>query len=151
MTTSTTQDSDATYPTWDDLDAAVLANGGVLRVSMLDLRQTSSKSRLKSLVVAEIEKELKNKGIGHLPAVLPRSQHEHAVLYKMGEPIGQVISAIQNEVTSEDAAKTLRQLNTSDQVQAAAEQDTRLSGLAEKVDELGELVEEFRSILGDRP
>jgi hypothetical protein len=149
VTTPSIQEPSPLFPTWSGLDKAVQENGGVLRVEMIELRKTIVQSRLKSQVVANIQKQLANIGIGHLPENLPNSQNEHAVLYKIGEPAGAVINAVRNGANTEAAESALRQLNTSEQVKADSAKDAKLSELADKVGELEVLLQAFRAIFDE--
>jgi hypothetical protein len=135
------------YETWQDLDADVRANGGVLRVGMWDLRCISGYQRLKVNVVRYISDELAGIGLGHLPVELPRDQNEYVVVYKVGSEASAVINAVRNGSRSEEAARALRKLNTSEAIETDRQNEAKLAELAAKVDELGNLLTSFREVL----
>jgi hypothetical protein len=141
------EDYEPAYETWADLDQRVRANGHVLRVSMWDLRYLSGKQRLKVNVVAAISEELANIGLGHLPAELPRSQHQYVVVYKIGSEAAAVINAVRNGSSSEQAEQALRKLNTLDTIQVDRQNEAKIVEFEEKVDELEHLLNGFREIL----
>jgi hypothetical protein len=135
------------YETWRDLDADVRANGGVLRVGMWDLRRISGYQRLKVNVVRYISDELADVGLGHLPVELPRDQNEYVVVYKVGSEASAVINAVRNGSGSEEAARALRKLNTSEAIEADRQNEAKLAELTAKVDELENLLKGFREVL----
>jgi hypothetical protein len=137
------------FKDWKELDAAVTAKGGVLRVWMKDLREVAGKARLKALVLVDIQKQLANHGIGHLPATLPGDQSAYAVLYKTGDPAGAVIAAVRSGDSTTNAEEALRRLNQSEPLEADLVKDAKLAELSEKVDELDMLVKGFREVLAE--
>jgi hypothetical protein len=135
------------YETWQDLDTAVRADGGVLHVGMWELRHISGYRRLKVNVVKFISDELADNGLSHLPAELPRDQNEYVVLYKVGSEAGAVINAVRNGSSREEAARALRKLNTSEAIRAERQDEAKLAELTAKVDELENLLKGFREVL----
>ncbi|MER6600394.1 hypothetical protein [Streptomyces parvus] len=138
------------FSTWQELDEAVRNNGGVLRVAMWALRDISGYQRLKVRVLEYIQSELANVGLAQLPPELPGDQNRYVVLYKAGSHAAAVIDAVRTGTSTEAAEAALRRLNTSDAVHAGNKDKAKLADLADKVDELEDLLEGFRSILGNQ-
>jgi hypothetical protein len=137
------------FPSWAELDNAIKANGGVLRVAMWALRDIDNFGRLGVRVLAAIHDNLTDIGVGHLPFDLPNNQNQNVVLYKVSTDAGAVVSAVRNGTSTADAESALRRLNTSDAVQAEKAKDARLADLADKVDELEKLLTGFRAIFDE--
>jgi hypothetical protein len=135
------------FSSWADLDKAIKATGGVLRVAMWALRDIDDWGRLGVRVLASLHANLADIGVGHLPFDLPNNQYEAVVLYKVSTDAGAVVSAVRNGTSTADAESALRRLNTSDAVQAEKAKDAKLADLADKVDELEKLLADFREIL----
>lgn len=129
-----------TFETWQQLDDAIKANGGVLRLPMIVIRDLGGSQRLKVRVVAGLQQELANMGIGHLPAELPNSQHQWVVLYKVGSPAGAVVTAVRTGNSTKATEKALRDLNTSREA-------TEKRRYQEKLKELGMLVAQSEATL----
>lgn len=138
---------DDPFADWQDLDNEVKIQGGVLRVSMRDLRDLSGSMRLKVRVLATIAERLADLGIGYLPEDLPGDQHAHVVLYKIGSEAGAVIAAVRNGSSSERAESALRQLNTAKSTAAKREYDLKAKELAEQIDALDEVARDMRTII----
>ena len=150
MTTSDDYEPDSpVFSTWPELDNAIKANGGVLRVAMWALRDIDGYGRLGVRVLTSIHSKLADIGVDHLPFDLPNNQHQSVVLYKVSSEAGAVVSAVRSGASTADAESALRRLNTSDAVQAEKEKDAKLGDLAEKVDELEKLLASFRTILDE--
>jgi hypothetical protein len=137
------------FPSWAELDKAIKANSGVLRVAMWALRDIDDWGRLGVRVLASIHDKLVDIGVGHLPFDLPNNQNEIVVLYKVSTEAGAVVSAVRNGTSTADAESALRRLNTSDAVQAERAKDAKLADLADKVDELEKLLTGFRAVFGE--
>jgi hypothetical protein len=76
------------------------------------LRDPHGAGKLGSTVRANISKELRSRGMGHLPAELPQYQWDPARIYLMGSPAGDLIEAV-NTISSERDA-LIRELVASD-------------------------------------
>jgi hypothetical protein len=137
------------FPSWAELDKAIKANSGVLRVAMWALRDIDDWGRLGVRVLASIHDKLVDIGVGHLPFDLPNNQNEIVVLYQVSTEAGAVVSAVRNGTSTADAESALRRLNTSDAVQAERAKDAKLADLADKVDELEKLLTGFRAVFGE--
>jgi len=137
------------FAAWSDLDEAIKANGGVLRVAMSALRDIDKYGRLGVRVLTSIHDNLADIGVGHLPFDLPNNQHQSVVLYKVSSEAGAVIAAVRNGSSTGDAESALRRLNTSDAVQAEKAKDAKLADLADKVDDLEKLLVSFRTIFAE--
>lgn len=137
------------FSTWIDLDKAVKANGGVLRVAMWALRDIDGYGRLGVRVLTSIHDKLADIGVGHLPSDLPNNQNQNVVLYKVSSEAGAVVAAVRNGSSTGDAEAALRRLNTSDAVQAEKAKDAKLADLADKVDELERVLAGFRAIFAE--
>jgi hypothetical protein len=135
------------YASWQALRDDVDANGGVLRVSMWDLREITGKYRLKVHVVANISESLIDVGLAHLPVDLPRSQNEYVVVYRATSEAAAIVNAVRNGSSSETAERALRKVNTSDTIQVDRKNEAKIDELSAKVDELENLVKEFRDTL----
>lgn len=135
------------YGSWSELAQVVDAHGGVLRVSMADLKPLTGLTRLKVNVVAAISVSLTDVGLGHLPADLPRNQNDSVVVYKLSSYAGAVIDAVRSGASSARAEEALRKLNTSETIQRERENDIKLAELSAKVDELEALLASFREVL----
>ena len=79
---------------WNGIKATVEENGNVCTVSMLELREAAGKEKLGVNVNAGIKKKLAGLGLGHIPADLPRYQHEQIRLYKKGTAVGELIDTV---------------------------------------------------------
>src|SRR5690349_12755511 len=104
------EEYEAPYETWRQLRDDVDASGGVLRVSMWDLRQITGMTRLKVQVVAGISAALADVGLAHLPFDLPRNQNEWVVVYRVASEAGSVINAVRNGSSTEEAERALRKV-----------------------------------------
>lgn len=147
--------ADVKYETWQDLRDDVDARDGVLTVNMIALREIAGKSRLKSQVVAGIADKLKDIGLGHLPAELPRNQNGWVVLFRKSGPAGELLDAVRGgNLLTTPAIKGLRQLNTSDAIKTdkakdakLAEVKTELAELQKKVADLGQSLQDLAEVL----
>lgn len=84
---------------YEDLSAlrtATQKNGGLLEVSMEEVRKACGVGRLGVLVRQRIaEVDLPSEGLGYLPeGELPKYQHEHVWLYTRNSPVGHLVSAV---------------------------------------------------------
>ncbi|MBW4705195.1 hypothetical protein [Micromonospora sp. RL09-050-HVF-A] len=141
------EEYETTYSSWQELRDDVDANGGVLRVSMWSLREITGLTRLKVHVVARISEALTDVGLAHLPIDLPRNQNEYVVVYRATSEAAAIINAVRNGSSSEAAERALRKVNTSDTIQVDRKNETKLDELAAKVDELENLLKDFRDVL----
>jgi hypothetical protein len=138
------------FSSWADLDKAIKARGGVLRVAMWALRDIDDYGRLGVRVLATIHDKLADIGVGHLPSDLPNNQYDTVVLFKVSTDAGAVVSAVRNGTSTGEAESALRRLNTSDAVQAEKAKDAKLADLADKVDDLEKLLAGFREIFDEK-
>lgn len=123
---------ESTYESWSTLREAVDDFDGVLRVPMWRLRDLAGAGRLGIHVRAEISRKLAGHGLAHLPAELPGDQNYFVILYRLGTPAADVVTAVLSNDTHRGAS-ALRRLNAS--------RDTeKLQVITEKLAELTELV-----------
>ncbi|WP_406153174.1 hypothetical protein OG217_05610 [Streptomyces sp. NBC_01023] len=135
------------FNSWADLDQTVRDRGGVLRVSMRDLRYLSGYERLKVRVLEQIKSQLADLGIGFLPEDLPGDQNAYVVLYKTGSEAGAVIDAVRNGSSSHRAEAALRELNTAKSTQAKREFELKTKELHEHLAEIEEAVVGMRETI----
>ena len=82
------------FPSFADLRAAVDAAGGVLTVTMRELRLTLGRERLGRHVRHRLGRELLGAGLGCFPPELPESQDARARLFVLGSPVADLIEAV---------------------------------------------------------
>ncbi|TQF65295.1 hypothetical protein FK531_22000 [Rhodococcus spelaei] len=88
-----------TFDSIKDVRAAVDENGGLLTVTLQDLREALGYAKLGARVLATISTELSGHGLGYFPAdvlddnPVPRRYDELRVFAK-NEPIGELINAV---------------------------------------------------------
>lgn len=92
----------STYPTPEALRDAVIASGDVLTVRVGDVRDAFGYGRLGILVRDEIAKKLSGLGIAIYPAEVPDWQEKPIRLYRMGQPVADLIDAVLNPSPSHD-------------------------------------------------
>jgi hypothetical protein len=92
---------------FDELFAAVKADGGVLTVGMWLLRNLQGAGKLGARVIDDIERELKKRGLRHMPASLPTSQNDPVRLFIGSARVGHLIDAALE--VSPDADAVLRE------------------------------------------
>jgi hypothetical protein len=97
---------------YKQLREAVNANGGLCKVTMLDLKNIHGAGRLGVHVRDTISRELASHGLAHFPRVLPGNQDEPVRLYLLGTPVADVVSAVLDP--SDRGDQTLRDIGTSD-------------------------------------
>ncbi len=85
-----------------DIQNEVERNGGVLTVSMQELRDAFGAGRLGRHVVTGISEELLKLGLGHFPQKLPASQDAEVRIYKQGGTIARIIDAVLRPSSSSD-------------------------------------------------
>jgi hypothetical protein len=78
----------------EELLAKVEANGGILTVTMLELRDAHGAGRLGEHVRSNISNALKSRGFRHYSPDLPGSQYESVRIYKAGSPVDELIAAV---------------------------------------------------------
>lgn len=74
----------------EDLDSS----GGVMCVSMENLRDAFGVAKLGVHVVDSIKKELTKRGIGYYPETLSKYQHECVRLYRKGSDVDKLFTAM---------------------------------------------------------
>lgn len=80
--------------TWDEIKTKVESNGNVLSITMEELRLAHGAGKLGVNVRSEISSALLGTGLGHVPIELPTYSHEFVRLYKLGTPVGQMITNV---------------------------------------------------------
>ncbi len=111
---------------WDEINQDVESTGNLRTVTMEELREAHGAGKLGSTICAEISKKLAGMGLGHIPIVLPRYQHEPVRRYKRGTPAGQLI-----ETVLEPGEQNDRKL-----VGQVAETKTEYAAIVEQIREL---------------
>lgn len=106
--------------TYEQLAEAAIAEGGLLSVDMVKLRDLHGAGKLGVHVVQNISDKLGSVGLGHEPAELPQQQWERVRVYTRGSSVGRIIEAartvddksdaILREVGSDDASETLKRI-----------------------------------------
>lgn len=79
--------------TYADLAAATVARGDVFNIDMMKLREIHGAGKLGVHVAQSISDELKRRGMGHEPEVLPLHQSERVRIYMLGSAVGKLIEA----------------------------------------------------------
>lgn len=97
---------------FQDLKQEVEANQNVLTVTMAQLRDIYGVRRLGVHVCDEISNKLKGVGLGHYPEELIPDAWENVRVYKLGTPVGDVMTAAQS--TGPEGDKILRDLAEGD-------------------------------------
>lgn len=97
---------------FDALKEEVEGNENVKTVTMARLRDIYGVRRLGDNVCAEISNKLQGVGLGHYPEDLVPDASEQVRVYKLGTPVGDVMTAAQNPGPEGD--KTLRDLAEGD-------------------------------------
>ena len=82
--------------TFEELRATIDQNGGVMTVSMADLRDIVKAGRLGIHVRGEIDRRLAEERIGHVPALLPSFQTASVRLYLTEAPVARIIEAVED-------------------------------------------------------
>lgn len=95
------------YRGYEEINSDLEGYGGLMSVSMQELRDAQGVFRLGTHVRRSIHNKLQSLGIGHLPRELPEYQEHRVRLYKLGSPIAQNIEDILNP--TEEADERLRQ------------------------------------------
>lgn len=98
----------AKLKTYDDVERAVAANGGVKTFEMWELRDVHGADRLGKHVVSAISANLADAGLMHYPEDLPLSQLEKVRLFKRSSPVGRLMAAM--NTLDRDSDNTLREL-----------------------------------------
>lgn len=90
------------FKTLSDLKRLVEAEGGVLTITMGNLRDAHGAGRLGEHVRTNISRSLLGVGLGHYPKELPSYQHEDVRVYSINSPAGELIDAVLNPGLSND-------------------------------------------------
>lgn len=80
--------------TWIEIRQRLESQGNVMTVTMEELREANESGKLGIHVRSEISKALRGMGIGHVPVELPSYQQELVRLFKLGTPVGDLISTV---------------------------------------------------------
>lgn len=102
----------ATAKKFEDLKSEVEANQNVQTVTMEELRDIYGVRRLGVHVCSEISNKLMGVGLGHYPEKLEPDAWQQVRLYKLGTPVGDVMTAAQNP--GDEGDKMLRDLAEGD-------------------------------------
>lgn len=97
---------------YDSLRDQVEADGGLYTTTMEELREIEGAGRLGQHVRSSISSSLAANGMGHLPAELPAYQESSVRIYRLGNPLADVINAVLNPSGPGD--QILRQIGASD-------------------------------------
>lgn len=82
------------FGTFEELRKAVEANGGLMVVTMYDLREAHGAAKLGVHVRREISGGLAAVGLGHFPHELPSYQEEKVRVFRRGTPIADLVDAV---------------------------------------------------------
>ncbi|MCY3544382.1 MAG: hypothetical protein OXI16_09165 [Chloroflexota bacterium] len=88
------------FESFDEVESFVQSNGGIVTVTMEDLRNAHGVGRLGIHVRRAIHSNLAGKGIGHWPKELPEYAHEPVRLYSLGGRFAECVNDIY-DLTSE--------------------------------------------------
>jgi hypothetical protein len=97
---------------YEELAEATAAEGGLLTLDMVKLRDIHGAGKLGVHVVQNISDRLDGLGLGHQPDVLPQQQWERVRIYSRGSPVGRVIEAAHTVDDKSDAI--LREIGKND-------------------------------------
>lgn len=78
----------------EELRSKVESNGGILTLSMVEIREVAGARRLGSNIRADLGKALRKAGIGHNPEILPNNQFALVRLYLQDSPLPRIIEAL---------------------------------------------------------
>lgn len=132
---------------WTKLLANVETNNGVVRVSMVTLRELEGRQRVGKHILNAIEEKLNTLGLGHLPKELPNRQQQQVVLYKFGTPIAELIDALQagkSEPVSETTYQHMHRFNSIPDPDSVVARDTIGERLEETAQSVLQLLQEVR-------
>ncbi|MGQ0671160.1 MAG: hypothetical protein ACT4PO_16120 [Actinomycetota bacterium] len=90
------------FKSLEDLKSAVEAQGGVLTVPALDVRDAHGADRLGKIVRENIARALEGHGLNFFPRPLPGYQEQSVRLWKRGTPVAEVIEAALNPSANGD-------------------------------------------------
>ncbi len=83
------------FASFDDLRHLVDGEGGLLRVSMYELRRAHGAGKLGVRVREEIVQQLAGVGLGFFPGPdLPTYQEHDVRVYRRGTPVGDLVDAV---------------------------------------------------------
>jgi len=82
------------FESFEELRDTVQESGGVLTISMEDMRDAHGAGRLGVHVRSAISKGLQGLGLGHYPPELPAYQEQYVRVYRLGSPIADLIDAV---------------------------------------------------------
>lgn len=78
-----------------ELRARVEEGGGILAVSMVDVRDAGEARRLRNNVRERLARALQNEGLGHLPPEpLPNDQNDFIRVYSRNSDLGEIVEAV---------------------------------------------------------
>ncbi len=87
---------------WEELSTRVDRDSGVMTVPMEALRDLAGFKKLGVHVRPQISKELRGRGLDHLPAELPIYQDNLVRVYRQGSDVAKIIGAVQQPGPSGD-------------------------------------------------
>lgn len=132
------------YNDYDALTAAVPTDQP-LRVTAGDLRNTQGAKRLGIEVRSTIQDRLRDRGIGFFPpGEIPDRQEEVVYLYRLGSPLGSLISAITSP--SDTGMRLLR-----DAIQPTADAEREQDHVVEALAAIEDAQSALRKTLGRGP
>jgi hypothetical protein len=79
---------------WDEIKQTVEKNGGVVTLTMEQLRDAHGAAKLGVNVRKQISSTLAGMGLGHIPEELPTYQYQQVRIYKKGTPVGEIIDTV---------------------------------------------------------
>ncbi len=83
------------FQNFTELRASVEERGGILAVSMADVRDAGEAKRLRGNVRERLERALQNEGLGHLPPEpLPNDQNKDIRVYSRNSDLGEIVEAV---------------------------------------------------------
>jgi hypothetical protein len=102
---TTTEEAVKATSAFENLREEVVANGGIVAVSMGRLREAAGYGRLGKYVVQEIDGKLRSHGLGHSD-LSSDNQSDMVYVYVMGGEVERVLDAARNPST--EGAQKLR-------------------------------------------
>ena len=115
-TTPQSKESTEQATTWTELVKIVDTCDGIALVPMETLRKLEGAQRLGVHVLNSIGSRLNRLGLGFLPDTLPNRQDRDAILYRVGTPASELVTAVHSGLkTQSDVVhiyKLLHKLNT---------------------------------------
>ena len=86
---------------FEELKSNLTSNGGVMSITMEELRDAHGVFRLGVHVRKNIHDRLQGMGIGHYPELLPEYQDKRVRLYTLGGPVANAMADLLTNLTDE--------------------------------------------------